>query len=472
MRFRLLLPFFYSITFFVNQAFAQKAKDVKVIQFDYCNDIKGIDFDTLSKNSRAIGKENTITIILLRAESTHADGGTTINPLDQYIIDYDTSLIHLYSFELKYTKGSNSCEWNYIVNGSVDQSTKGNPPFMCLASDNPALLDYMVKTLNLSYFSKSNRYLVLSERYSNDKGFYKQLNRLLHTYDQTFVNSFDIHVLKQKDWSLPYHKKNYLSLTYSNPIANQVLESGIKSGNIFMTDIRFNSVNLNYQRFKTNETGLGLQLGLSHHSLEATLGINGSNLITDTVDRKAQDKDGDTYTRIASAKGLEEKIAFSYLGLMVGAVYKIAYQAGDNTMKFSFGCGLKASNFLKGSYYATTGQVSWGGYYPQYDSTNTLYGDSYGFYKNEEVYKGHKHLEINPTFVSTLFNIDWEMAMGKSGLYFKAGLFGEFGNNVLNANQPDRSLSYSKNDYNSLLYRNNVFKINAWGLNFGLSYLF
>ncbi|MFM9944500.1 MAG: hypothetical protein ACKVQB_04635 [Bacteroidia bacterium] len=464
----LFIPFL--ITFLISGSLssAQKGKDIKITQYEDCKSIKGIDFDSIRKNTTS---HSSITLIILRAESSHSDGTKTITSLDSFINPYDTNLIHISSYELKYTKGSSSCEFNYSVNGKKGNVTKGNPPFLCLTTQDDSLLSFIKRTLNLSYYSKSDKYLLLSERYNTDKGFYKQLNKILYRYDQSFLNSYEIYNLKKhpKKETL---RKNYISLLSSISSLNQVSKSGIKSGDIHMKDIKLGSVQLNFNRYFKNITDLGFLLGGAYSKFNAYLGINNSAILIDTLTRNAIDKDGDSYSRIAYGKGIEEIINLEYLSLMAGFSYKIPWNTSNSITHFTLSSGLKISNIISSSYQATSGSMTWAGYYPQYDSSNTMFANEYGFFKNQPVYQEKKPLEVKSIFMSGFMSIDWDIALHKSNLFFKTSLFGEAGTTIINSYKKNAQLAYSIGDHNSLAYRSDKLKINSWGLKFGINYGF
>ena len=312
---------------------------------------------------------------------------------------------------------------------------------------------------------------MLSEIYSKDKGFYKQLNRILNYYDQTFINTYEINNLK-KDIKYGSGGKKFISVLYSPASVNQVLESGMKSASIYMTNINLSSLQINYNRYFKDDKGLGFQLGAVYSKFDATLGINYPEILSDTLERNAVDRDGDKYTLIAYGKGIEESISITCFGFMAGVSYKIPFNSGSSIMNITFNPGIKISQVLSASYHATKGTVSWSGYYPQYDSSNNLFGENYGFYKDQPVYKESKRLEMNNTFVSGYLSVDWDIALGRSGCFFKTSLYGEAGTNILNPNPKEKVLPYTNGDHNSLAYRTDKMKINSWGLKFGFSYAF
>lgn len=115
-------------------------------------------------------KDISITIIILRAESTYQTGSTTITPIDSFLAAFDTSFVHIFSFELKYMRGANSCDFNFTLNGKTDNKKGGNPPFLCITTADSVLLRYIKDKFNLTYYSNKN-YLVLTNTYSEEDFF-------------------------------------------------------------------------------------------------------------------------------------------------------------------------------------------------------------------------------------------------------------------------------------------------------------
>ena len=443
--------------------FSQKAKEVNVKQFTDCKGIKNINFDDLRKIK--FPNKHSITIILLRAESSHSDGELMIHKLDTFLIPFDTSLIHIFSFELKYTSGSSSCDFKYTVNGKSENLTKGNPPFFCLTTADDSLLKFIKETLNLSYFSKSDKYLLLSRPYGTDHAFYKELNRILYYYDRTFINAYDIKEHKRDSKSI---KSNYISIIYSPSILNQVSESGIKKGDAAMTNINLNTLQFSFTNYPKKMKGFGYMVGLGYSEFSASLGLkSGDGIIVDSVGRNVKDKDGELYTKVGYGSDLQENIYINFTSLMAGVSYKPALKSGY----LSFNAGIKFSDVVYSSYNAVKGEMSWEGYYNSRLTLSNL--DDYEYYKDKPIYKGSKHLDLKNNFVSGLFSIDFGInpIPEINNMYFSFSLFSEISSSMLKANT-ENQLSSNINNYNSLLYRADKFHVNLWGLKYGLCYLF
>lgn len=467
------IKFFLFFAFFSSFSLFSYSQGKKVIakQFRNCESVTGINFDDFQKKN--FKSKYEISILIIRAESSHENGIETIIPIDNYINNYDTSLIHIYTFELKYTKGSSSCAFNYLINGHKE-SIKGNPPFFCLTSQNDSLLQILKNEFNLEYSENSNRYLFFSDPYNTDKSFYLLLNRILNIYNVEYVNSIRINE-NEKELKrlkniiiLDSNHNSFISVTHSPALLIKFSELFPKSSLFSLKNTKLQSFQCNYTKHFIKNSNFGLGFGLAYSNFNTHLVTNSSTHIIDTLDTKAIDRDGTPYRRIGMADGIEEIISVEYISSLANLSYKLLNKEKGY---LSLIVGFRFSNVINSTYQAINGKMSWQGFYKQYDTLNYMFDESYGFYNDTMPFSGLKNLEIKKSFISGFISFAGGINLTKSWL-INVSLYGELGSNLINSNVKDTRLAYSINNYNSLLYRINRFNINSVGLQFGLTYSF
>ena len=265
--------------------------------------------------------------------------------------------------------------------------------------------------------------------------------------------------------SLSSKPEKFISLNLPMPIGTISLNGSNQINRIYR-DIA--NMNLSIYPFM-GIPRLGLGVGLGYTSLSCGL-VNQS--ILDTINKEAFDADGNKYVRVAIGNGIKEKININFVSWTTSLNYKLIKFGEDKKSGFlSVSVGSKISNIISSTYAAQEGSMSWKGYYPQYGISKSMFENQFDFYQNQEVYKGTKKLELNHTFVSLVFSIDCFFKINER-VFWNLSLYGDRGSNMLAEGSEKNMLSSNKDNYNSLVYRSDKFKINSNGIKIGISYKF
>ncbi len=452
-----------------------QTKKVVVKQYASSEEVEqshDIDFDMIRNK---MPRNKSISIFIFRTESTHPNS-EFITPIDSFIVPYDTSLVHLYSFELMPPEGANNCSFHYQCAGRTGYSSRGNPPFFCLTTPDTVLLNFIRKELNLNFHKDNRTYLVLKKTYGSEQEFFPILNDILNKYNTTLILKYQNAELKKRldimEKKLSNTRNTFIAFNYTLPLNKSVIKSGVASSSMELGKLRTSGIQFELKSYPFKNKHTGYFIGLSYNNFSGKVSSS-KNVITDTIDRRAYDSK-ENYIRIAYGKGITENFSMLYKSLIFAYSFRVPNRA-DASWSLAINPGIKISDIITSKYYATDGTISWGGFYPErYNKNDTILSGQFDFYQNQPIYKEKKNLELKNTFISGYIAIEgfWAPAMLIKNPKFSlnAGIQYEHGTNILDNSSRESVLPYTIGDYNSLLYRSRKISLNVLSIKFGLAY--
>lgn len=234
---------------------------------------------------------------------------------------------------------------------------------------------------------------------------------------------------------------------------------------ISKTKITNYSISISKYNFsKINKLGLGIELNLA----AGNLNYNNPYKSVELVNPHAIDPNGEIYKRIAYCTPLSENLIFRSINFLPRLEYKLYFNeyAKRNFMRFYTGIGLNC--FLLAKYSSRSGEITYGGIYPQFKSTDTTLNGIGDLGKTQTIYNGTQNLRTNT--LNTYFNSGFDvfLKLSPSNPYY---LF--FGLSVSQYNwrtdieMEKKKTSPSNDKYNSQLYKSNSLKMNVLNLNLG-----
>ena len=154
-----------------------------IIQYKKCDEII-INLDSINLSAP---KDNTMTVVILRAESTKDDNDKRILPFDNYKLNRDSNFVHVIEYELIPTVGVYSCYFAYILNGHRT-NLRAIPPKVFITTNDTLKLNIIQRHFQLIKSNTSDKFLLVKNPYSNSDDFFQELDKVTSKYNQEFVS--------------------------------------------------------------------------------------------------------------------------------------------------------------------------------------------------------------------------------------------------------------------------------------------
>lgn len=232
---------------------------------------------------------------------------------------------------------------------------------------------------------------------------------------------------------------------------------------------------ITYSNFKSSSTKMGLLLGLTWNMTRILTQQKPANL-SDTLNWAAIDKDGDPYIRFAQSSDIKEVVSLNMIGITFGGVYKTSFALKTRRAEFSVRSQLDLNGVIEATFKPSAGTTSWFGYYPQYDTSRTLFDGEDGFeqdYSLVGVKKQNLNVKQNIIYWRGSFDFDFPLNDFQD-LYLRLGCNMAISSGILQGNRDVSTgqLANRINQYNSLLYRNRQMAYWMIGVHLGITHAF
>lgn len=469
----LFIPLFLSFNWGYSQL-----RGIKVVQYEDCKEIDWVNVDSIASMDKFAG----ITLFIFRAEGSKHDGLDLITPLSDYLVPFDSAIIRIFSFELKNARYSGSCRFKVKVNGK-EVISKGSPPFAYIVADNPIDQLYLLSRYNFRIANADSNTLMLNSTYQTHGQFYEQINEFIGGYSTVTHFENRIHALNEqlsflrKEYSSNKAAEKFISVTAAPDGLNATKLNVFRSfgDTMVLSQVRSSNMlfSVDFYLFKKgkNSFGCGLDIGLHQFVLNADM--NDDLSIIDTINKSAFDGN-DTYTRVAYAKNISERQEVQRS--IIGGHINFKFEPNPKFI-FDLNLGIRASQISSSKYYFNSGNVSFGGVYPQYNSKDTMFSGSEIFRQNISLSSNSQELHTNQVIMSLAFNARISVApfskatkFGKD-CYLFLGFFSENSGPLMkNEINEKSSLGNSASETQSLLYRFGAAGMNNYGMTLGLNY--
>ena len=239
-----------------------------------------------------------------------------------------------------------------------------------------------------------------------------------------------------------------------------------------------NTVNTNSQKYTSNITSKsGFGLGIDYHFIlsddethEIATGIHFINnnvlLSADSVqfNYSQTDKDGEKYQRRIYGINIKEEANINFFN--VPLYYTFNYKLNEKAKVYVKG-GLQFMYIFSATYAATDGEFSYRGKYKGIkDEFENI--TEYDFYENQQVNKNTHNLDVKKFNTYGFIGGGFKYAIDKKTDFTIGMNVNIAGSNLLKQKTDTYITSQTANDYNSLLYSFDKFKINPISFEFGL----
>ncbi len=218
------------------------------------------------------------------------------------------------------------------------------------------------------------------------------------------------------------------------------------------------SLDFNYFQAK-HKTGAGIEINVC----QTNFNLLSKNGLADTIPWALTDSAGDPFKGFIYTGNIEESVSLT--------TFSVIPHVSINIQPFSpkwfilFSPGIKFSTVLSASYHVTNGNLLHGGLYTQ-SGTDTVFNDIQSFNTDK------KQLNIKSELMSLSLPITLYYKY-REKWHFNLGVNYELGlSNILNDELKNNVVSFSQNDYKSLLYSQDKIIINSLSLRIGIAYLF
>ena len=247
-----------------------------------------------------------------------------------------------------------------------------------------------------------------------------------------------------------------------------------KIKNIECSINNFQSIEISRIKFKygrKRNIGILGALNYKHFTINSSISDNYNNTIVDNLGNEFFDSNGEKFYKIIYGHRIKDIVTFTQIGFKFGLAYKINLSKKGRAF-LSISPSVEFNSLLSSSYQAKEGNISIGGIYPQYNPSDTMFNNMYGFSQDNTISTSKYNFNAKASSFSYNFDLTFNAAPIRElkNFYLNIGIRSSSSSNILNSYNSENKLSDKLNTYNALLYRANSLKYFAIGLNVGISY--
>ena len=456
--------------------------------------IFSIDFskeDSYSLNIDKFKKNNFITILILKANSTFGDTSDPPKPIN-IKTHFNENIVKVIIYQPINSKRKDSFRF-HLFNSKSEEIAEINPyvPKLLLITTNKEWIKSMKESVNLDYYKDDAYILTLPKILIEQSVVEEYLNKILSnslnikqidvakTYIDTTKIYEKIKILSDRIDSIKANmpiikkdipvtqKENYFETHYSLPFYNlngfdnSEINSKIKSNYSFSFKYTF------FPSIENKWIGAGIEMNIA----QTDITLSSIDKITDISNSLSFNQYNEGFYRVTYSKGIVENISIQSISILPYLSFKLIDLTSSNKWVLSFNPGVKISKINSAYYTSNISSISYGSMYHQY-SNDTIFTGKFDNLSHSNVSFKNQPLQINNTMVSLYLPINIQREIFNN-LYLSLGAYYDFGlTNILNNYLQDKMISNNIGNYNSLLYRQNNIKISSFGFNFGLSIKF
>jgi hypothetical protein len=399
-----------------------------------------------------ITKKNLLfdkNIFLIEAYYYHQDSGVQVCKLESEIYFVINGIKNKIPNKMPvlYIYGNNDSINQYRSSG-LFQNLILKPSFLYLSKQDIAK-DYLLKNrIQISEPLDQRPTILARIAELEDK-----LNKIIIRKDTTAIRLFGI--------STQQYKK-----------VNLLMDENISNLDCYMDNLQ--SVEISRTKFKygrKSQIGILGALNYKSFTVNSTISDNANNTLIDNLGNKFYDPNGENFYKVVYGHILKDQVSIKQIGFKFGLAYKINTSKKGNSF-ITISPSVEINSLLSAFYQAKEGSISIGGIYPQYNPSDTMFNNLYGFSQGNKV--SNSKYNFNAKASSFNYNLDVSFYLAPihelKNFYLNLGIRSSFSSNLLNPYASANKLSDNLNTYNALLYRANSLKYFALGLNIGITY--
>lgn len=336
--------------------------------------------------------------------------------------------------------------------------------------------------LNIVGICSSSKLKLYCSRIIEIKNTFKEkyLNVIVGEENKSLLSQ--INDVKIKLDTISVHIDKYFGKKNSNYLS---FSPSYNTGKTAITNKNSNSQQYDTKVFSRQGFGFGISYqGYLSHKKDSKIsngfgiGINylrnDLNLSADKVyfSYSTVDKDGETYQRRIYGSNIKEAVSLNFMEMPINYIfdYRLS-KSKEKGFSLFFNLGVKFSYLFSGTYQATNGTLSYRGKYNGIKSEFKNMSD-YSFYENTQINKEKQNLDIKRLSCYGFIGGGLKYSISSKIDISISAYTSVADNNFVKDKSENYIISENNNEYNSLLFSLDKFKINPTNFSLGFTYKF